>query len=89
VDSVAGHVAAAVGTPCVIAYSGITDPVLWGPRGSAATVVRHPVPCAPCYRARGCEAMDCVRNIIVEQMHAAIDDALTARGACEVFRATA
>jgi len=76
VDSVAGHVAAAVGTPCVVVSSGITNPAHWGPRGVACRVLSHPVPCAPCYRSRGCEGMECVRLVAVEQVHTAIREML-------------
>jgi ADP-heptose:LPS heptosyltransferase len=72
VESVAGHVAAAVGTPCVVVYSGITNPAHWGPRGNVCTVLSHPVPCAPCYRSRGCVGMECVRRVSVDEVHAAV-----------------
>ena len=49
-DTGVSHLAAALGTPAVALF-GPTDPDLTAPRGRAA-VVRHPVPCAPCfYRA--------------------------------------
>jgi len=46
-DTGVSHLAAALGTP-VIALFGPTDPALTAPRGPA-TVLVHPVPCAPCY----------------------------------------
>jgi heptosyltransferase-2 len=46
-DTGVGHLAAAMGTP-VVALFGPTDPTLSAPRGPAA-VVRHAVPCAPCF----------------------------------------
>jgi heptosyltransferase-2 len=49
-DTGIGHLAAALGTP-VVSVFGPTDPHLTAPRGTVA-VVRHLVPCAPCfYRA--------------------------------------
>jgi lipopolysaccharide heptosyltransferase II len=49
-DTGVAHLAAAMGTP-VVALFGPTEPALTAPRGFAV-VVRHPVPCAPCfYRA--------------------------------------
>jgi ADP-heptose:LPS heptosyltransferase len=72
VDSVAGHVAALVGTPCVVVSSGITNPGQWGPRGTACKVLSHPVPCAPCYRSRGCDEMECVRGVAVDEVFTAI-----------------
>jgi len=76
VDSVAGHVAAAVGTPCVVVSSGITSPTQWGPRGAACKMVSHAVPCAPCYRSRGCAGMECVRLVAVEEVQEAIQELL-------------
>jgi heptosyltransferase-2 len=46
-DTGVAHLAAALGTP-VVALFGPTDPALTAPRGRAA-VLRHPVPCAPCF----------------------------------------
>ena len=63
VDSLAGHVAAAVQTPCVIVGNGINHPSHWRPFGNAVRVLRHPVACMPCYRTNGCETMDCVRRV--------------------------
>jgi lipopolysaccharide heptosyltransferase II len=49
-DSGPVHLAAAVGTPVVVLFSGTNDLALWKPRGPRVTVLRHEVPCAPCYR---------------------------------------
>ena len=46
-DTGVTHLAAALGTP-VVALFGPTDPALSAARG-AATVLTHPVPCAPCF----------------------------------------
>jgi heptosyltransferase-2 len=46
-DTGVGHLAAALGTP-VVALFGPTDPALTAPRGPAS-VLTHPVPCAPCF----------------------------------------
>jgi ADP-heptose:LPS heptosyltransferase len=72
VDSVAGHLGAATGTPCVLISSGITNSAHWRPRGSACRVLSHPVPCAPCYRSGGCEGMECVRQVSVQSAHEAV-----------------
>jgi ADP-heptose:LPS heptosyltransferase len=79
VDSVAGHVAAAVGTPCITIASGITHHGHWRPRGAFGRVLSHPVPCAPCYRGRGCQGMECVRGVSVQQVYDAIHDLLRNR----------
>ena len=36
----------------------------------------HPVPCAPCYRSRGCEGMECVRLVDVEEVHDVVEKVL-------------
>lgn len=63
VESLAGHIAAAVDTPCIAIWSGMTNPNHWRPLSSLCQILLHSVPCAPCYRSRGCETMDCVRNL--------------------------
>jgi ADP-heptose:LPS heptosyltransferase len=72
VDSVAGHVAAAVGTPCVVIVSGITNAAHWRPWSPRSRVLTHAVPCAPCYRNGGCEGMECVRGVEVEEVLRAV-----------------
>jgi len=47
-DSGPLHIAEALGTP-LVALHGPTDPVLSGPCGPEAIVIRHAVWCAPCY----------------------------------------
>jgi ADP-heptose:LPS heptosyltransferase len=68
VESVAGHVAAAAGTPYVVVYSGTTNTHHMRPMGNGGIVLKHPVPCDPCYRARGCDTMDCVRNVTAREV---------------------
>ncbi|KPJ60389.1 MAG: hypothetical protein AMJ46_06385 [Latescibacteria bacterium DG_63] len=62
------HLAAAVGTP-VIALFGSTNPSWTGPLGPAHSVLRKPVPCAPCYQ-RTCPygTNECLRAISVEEV---------------------
>lgn len=78
VDSVAGHIAAAVGTPCVVIGNGITHPAHWKPRSPHSRVLLQPVACAPCYRPRGCAGMECVRHVSVDDAWGAIQDLLHA-----------
>jgi heptosyltransferase-3 len=63
VDSAAAHVAAAVGTPCVAVYSGISGVGRWRPEGSGVAVWNQPVPCSPCHRKNGCAEMSCMKGI--------------------------
>ncbi|MEK6398563.1 MAG: glycosyltransferase family 9 protein, partial [Terriglobus sp.] len=62
VDSMAGHVAAAVDTQSVLAYSGLNSIVRWRPYSTLATVFTVPEPCAPCHLPHGCPPMPC-KNI--------------------------
>ena len=70
VDSLAGHLAAAMQLPSVLIYSGMTDIHEWCPLSDCCTVLTHPMPCAPCYRSSGCASMNCVRDVPV---HAVVD----------------
>ena len=70
VDTVAGHVAAAVGTPCAVITAG-RWPYLWRPLSQHARIVMHSVPCAPCHRNTGCDGMECLRNVTVADVYQA------------------
>ncbi|MHC4179243.1 MAG: glycosyltransferase family 9 protein [Planctomycetota bacterium] len=52
VDSGPAHLAAAVGTPVVVMFSGTNSPLQWQPCGEQVTVIRHEVGCQPCHRER-------------------------------------
>lgn len=58
VESMAGHVAAAVGTPCRVVYAGAAGVPCWRPESPAALVFTQHVPCAPCIY--GCTDMPCL-----------------------------
>jgi ADP-heptose:LPS heptosyltransferase len=62
-DTATAHVAAAMGTPCVVLFSGINDLREWMPIGSRVVPLINAVPCAPCFRKHGCATMSCVRDI--------------------------
>jgi len=68
-DSLAGHLAAAFGTRCVVVYSGITDAKRWQPMGDACIVITKPVLCAPCHRRQGCREMLCLQGIAPDQVY--------------------
>ena len=59
-DSFPCHLAAALGTPTVVLWSGINDPVQWRPYGNNVEIVRKDLSCAPCYRSKGCEQIICM-----------------------------
>ncbi|HLH37379.1 MAG TPA: glycosyltransferase family 9 protein [Alloacidobacterium sp.] len=60
VESMVGHVASAVGTKCIMFYSGAAGVARWRPEGDSVTVYTNHLPCAPCML--GCEAMLCKDN---------------------------
>src|ERR1700730_9826034 len=68
VDSVVGHVAAAVGTPCIVIAPGTANRLHWRPQQKDCAVLVHPVPCSPCYRQYGCAEMECVRLVSVAEV---------------------
>jgi heptosyltransferase II len=75
-DSGSMHIANAVGTP-VVALFGPTDPRRTAPAGAPVTVVRHDLPCSPCFRTT-CPYADhpCMRAIEVEDVYRAVLDML-------------
>jgi heptosyltransferase-2 len=48
-DSGPAHIAAAMGTPSVILFSGTNRPECWRPSGHAVHILRWPVACSPCH----------------------------------------
>ena len=72
VDSVAGHVAAAVGTPCAVLSAGANLVGRWRPDGERVTVFSNPMPCSPCHLPNGCAEMSC--------LHAATPETLVSLG---------
>jgi ADP-heptose:LPS heptosyltransferase len=73
-DSVATHIAAAHGVPCVAIMAAMSDPEHWRPSGPLAVALTADVPCAPCFQSRGCSTMACVRDVSVARVGAAVDD---------------
>jgi ADP-heptose:LPS heptosyltransferase len=67
------HVAVAVGTP-VIAIYGPTDIRRTAPLGPGHTIIRHDLPCSPCFRLEGddqilkCPHHDCLMTITSEEV---------------------
>ncbi|PIU54520.1 MAG: lipopolysaccharide heptosyltransferase II, partial [Deltaproteobacteria bacterium CG07_land_8_20_14_0_80_60_11] len=69
-DSGLMHAAAALSVP-LVALFGSTDPGATGPFTSRATVIRHPLPCSPCFK-RTCDAgYTCLTAISVDEVVAA------------------
>lgn len=68
VDSMAVHLAAAADVPCIAIMAAMSDPSHWRPLGSHSHVLMSDVPCAPCFRSKGCATMQCVRGVTVESV---------------------
>jgi len=72
-DSGPAHLAAAVGTPVVVLFSGTNRARQWQPRGERVTVLRHPVDCSPCHRHRCALAgHPCMRGLCPETVLEAV-----------------
>ena len=63
VESMAGHIAAAVGTRSTVVYSGTAGVARWRPESNLSTVWTVNVPCSPCGMIGGCEHMACIRGV--------------------------
>lgn len=72
-DSGLMHVAVAVDTPVVAIY-GPTDLNRTAPLGKGHTVIRHALPCSPCFKLEGdeevylCQHHDCLMNISADEV---------------------
>jgi heptosyltransferase-2 len=83
-DSGLMHVAVAVGTPVVAIY-GPTDIRRTAPLGPGHTVIRHELPCSPCFRLEGeeqihlCPHHDCLMTISPEEVFRIVNDVVLGR----------
>jgi 3-deoxy-D-manno-octulosonic-acid transferase/heptosyltransferase-1 len=77
-DSGPMHLAAAVGTP-VVALFGPTSPERTGPYGDRHIVIRHGLPCSPCFR-KTCDTQECMKTISVDEVFQAVKEQLDNRG---------
>jgi ADP-heptose:LPS heptosyltransferase len=68
VETSVGHLASAVGVPCVVIYGGMQILAQWKPAGRRVALATHDLPCSPCFRKKGCEHMSCLRSITVDQV---------------------
>jgi heptosyltransferase-2 len=74
-DSGAMHLASALGVPTVAIF-GSTEPELTGPMGSRTAVLRHHVPCSPCFLRECPIDFACMRSITPEMVIALADKLL-------------
>lgn len=90
-DSGPAHLAAAVGTPVVVLFSGTNRLEQWRPQGAMVQALRHPVACAPCHR-RHCPvaSQPCMRGIHPASVLRTIEELLAeAAGGEDPFRLAA
>jgi heptosyltransferase-2 len=66
-DSGSPHLAASLDTPVVVLF-GSTSPGWTAPRGPVVEVVRHPVPCSPCFRKTCPTQLECFDGITVDEV---------------------
>lgn len=66
------HLAAAVGTRCVVTFSGVDYPGRWNPYGTGHRIIRKKVDCEICYQ-RKCpkETHECMEKISVDEVYKA------------------
>jgi heptosyltransferase II len=80
-DSGLMHVAVAVDTPVVAIY-GPTDFSRTAPLGKRHTVIRHPMPCSPCFKLEGdeqvhlCPHHDCLMTISADEVFHQVENRL-------------
>ncbi|WP_162049056.1 glycosyltransferase family 9 protein [Fluviibacter phosphoraccumulans] len=75
VDSVVGHVCAAIGRPFVGVYSGIGSIARWAPTGARTIALTKPMPCSPCH-TRPCRERTCITAVGVEDVQKAANQLL-------------
>lgn len=80
VDSVVGHVCAAIGRPFVGVYSGIGSTARWAPTGERIIVITKPMPCSPCH-TRPCPERTCIAAVSVDDVQEAANQLLSTRHA--------
>lgn len=72
------HVAAAMGSPVVVALFGPTSPLRTGPYGAKHRVIRAGLECSPCFKKR-CDDMSCMKKITVEMVFNTVKEVISAR----------
>jgi len=66
-DSGLMHVGAALGVPTVAIF-GSTDPQATGPRGAYCRIIKHDIPCSPCFRRECPYDLECLYSVRPEDV---------------------
>lgn len=61
VDTVVGHLAAALNKPVITIIGGMVDPCHWAPLG--ARIATNATDCFPCFQKNGCDHRECIRRV--------------------------
>ena len=77
IDSLAGHLAAALDIRSIIIMTGI-NPAQFSPISDKNQIVSWPVPCSPCFLPKGCEGVECVQNVSLDSVLQAYEKAVNA-----------
>lgn len=76
-DSGPAHLAAAVGAPVIVLFSGTNDPVQWQPRGERVHVLRRRLPCSPCHLSRcPLRSHPCMQDLTPAQVAETVEETL-------------
>lgn len=78
-ESLSGHLAAAVGTMVFVIYGGLTHPDRFSPYTDNKVIIQKIQPCSPCW-SRGCAQPRCLSEIEVEDVVAQIELWLKSNG---------
>jgi ADP-heptose:LPS heptosyltransferase len=68
VETSVGHLAGALGTPCVAVYGGMQNPLQWQPLGNRVELVTHELSCSPCFQREGCSHLSCLQGITADEV---------------------
>jgi heptosyltransferase-3 len=84
VDTVAAHLAAAAGTPCIAIMTGVDDPHRWRPLGERVSMFSDGAagsPRSPCQPIYGCTDTSCVQDVALASVLSAARNHLAATAA--------
>lgn len=67
-DSVVSHMAAALNRPTAVIFCGINNYHHWSPNKKNVFPIVKKLACSPCYDKNGCETMDCLNTLQVDDV---------------------
>jgi heptosyltransferase-2 len=76
VETAAGHIASSFNKPTISIYGGMADWRHWKPFGNNVNVVFEDLKCSPCFNAKGCEHLNCLKNLSSLKVKHFIDNIL-------------